>query len=130
MFVRQSFTFATGEDSPFDWTLSSQVPAITVVEDEATLDLDLLSLADIAWTLDTSTSWNVLEIEDLTAPFGRFYDGRMYAADGDAILCRLQMVHSANGQPLSVPPVGRNVVIDPHFEDNLDVGFVCGLNAF
>ena len=20
--------------------------------------------------------------------------------------------------------------IDPHFEDNLDVGFVCGLNAF
>ena len=115
-----TFTFATGEDSPFDWTLSSQVPAITVVEDEATLDLDLLSLADIAWTLDTSTSWNVLEIEDLTAPFGRFYDGRMYAADGDAILCRLQMVHSVNGQPLSVPPVGRNVVIDPHFEDVME----------
>ena len=53
-----SFSFATSEESPFDWTLESLIPAITVVEDEVTLDLDLLSLADLAWTLDTSTSWN------------------------------------------------------------------------
>jgi len=115
-----SFSFATSEESPFDWTLDSLIPAITVVEDEVTLDLDLLSLADLAWTLDTSTSWNVLDMEDLTAPFGRLYNGKMYAADGDAILCRMQMVHSTNGLPLSVPPVGRNVVIDPHFEDVME----------
>ena len=59
-------------------------------------------------------------MEDLTAPFGRLYNGKMYAADGDAILCRMQMVHSTNGLPLSVPPVGRNVVIDPHFEDVME----------
>ena len=115
-----TFTFATSEQSPFDWTLDSMIPAITVVEDEVTLDLDLLYLSDLSWTLDSSTSWKVLEIEDLTAPFGRFYDGTMYAADGDAILCRLQMIHSTNGQPLSVPPIGRNVVIDPHFVDVME----------
>ena len=115
-----SFSFATSVESPFDWTLDSLIPAITVVEDEVTLDLDLLSLADLAWTLDTSTSWNILDMEDLTAPFGRLYDGKMYATDGDAILCRMQMVHSTSGLPLSVPPVGRNVVIDPHFEDVME----------
>ena len=115
-----SFTFATGEESPFDWTLNSMIPAITVVEDEVTLDLDLSSLPHLSWTLDASTSWNILEMEDLTAPFGRFYDGKMFAADGDAIHCRLQMVHSTNGQPLSVPPVGRNVIIDPHFEEVME----------
>ena len=115
-----TFTFATGENAPFDWTLESLIPAITVVEDEAMLDLDLFTLADLEWTLDDSTSWSVLEMEDLTAPFGRFYDGMMHAADGDAILCRLQMVHSSNGKPLSVPPVGRNVVVDPHFEEVME----------
>ena len=33
-------------------------------------------------------------MEDLTAPFGRLYNGKMYVADGDAILCKMQMVHS------------------------------------
>ena len=115
-----TFTFATGENAPFDWTLNPLIPAITVVEDETVLDLDLLTLADLEWTLDDSTSWSVLEMEDLTAPFGRYYGGNMYAADGDAILCRLQMIHSANGQPLSVPPIGREVIVDPHFDDEME----------
>ena len=68
-------------------------------------DLDLLTLADLTWSLDHRTSWQVIEVQDLTAPFGRIDSGVIHAWDGDAILCRLQIVHERNGVPLSAPPV-------------------------
>ena len=88
-----NLSFAIGEKAPFEWTLSSHVPSITVIEDEQTLDLDLLTLADLTWSLDHRTSWQVIEVQDLTAPFGRIDSGVIHAWDGDAILCRLQIVH-------------------------------------
>ena len=115
-----NLSFAIGEKAPFEWTLSSHVPSITVIEDERTLDLDLLTLADLTWSLDHRTSWQVIEVQDLTAPFGRIDSGVIHAWDGDAILCRLQIVHERNGVPLSAPPVGREVSVDPHFDDNLE----------
>ena len=115
-----SLSFAIGENAPFDWTLSSHVPSITVIEDEQTLDLDLLTLADLTWILDDRTSWQVLEVQDLTAPFGRIDSGVIHAWDGDALLCRLQIIHERNGAPLSAPPVGRKVQADPHFDENLE----------
>jgi len=107
-----SVSFALDDRAPSDWRVTIQSPAIVIFEEGQRLDLEIDQLPNLAWRFDTRTEWVVDSAEDLTAPYGQFYDGSLFIHDGDLINLTAHLIHERTRLPIDLAPVGRSVSID------------------